>query len=143
MAADAAPEGVAFAKLNRGGEMFQSLRRELGIESFGINLMSLRPGQRLRVHRHERQEEVYLVLEGNLTLLIEGEPHEVGPDGLARVGPEVRRQLTNPHKEPLVLIALGGSGEHEGRDGLAWDGWDDEGPGREPREVPLPDDLPV
>ena len=142
MSADA-PEGVAFARLDRGEEMFQSLRRELGVESFGINLMSLRPGQRLRVHRHERQEEVYLVLEGNLTLLIEGEPHEVGPDGLVRVGPQVRRQLTNPHKERLVLLALGGSGEHEGRDGLAWIDWDEEGPGREPREVPLPDDLPL
>jgi len=135
--------GVAFAQLQRGADMFQSLRRELGVESFGINLMSLRPGQRLRVHRHERQEEVYLVLEGTLTLLIEGEPHEVGPDGLARVAPEVRRQLTNPTAEPVVLLALGGSGEHEGRDGLAWVDWDDDGPGREPREIPLPDDLPI
>ncbi|MBS1862646.1 MAG: cupin domain-containing protein [Actinobacteria bacterium] len=143
MAADAAPEGVAFAELNRGEETFQSLRRELGVEGFGINLMSLRPGQRLRVHRHQRQEEVYLVLEGNLTLLIEGEPHEVGPDELVRVGPEVRRQLTNPHRERLVLLALGGSGEHDGRDGLAWTDWDEEGPGRTPREVPAPDDLPI
>lgn len=136
-------DGVAFAELNRGAEMFQSLRRELRVESFGINLMSLRPGQRLRVHRHQRQEEVYLVLEGTLTLLIEGEPHVLGPDQLARVAPEVRRQLINPTAEPVVLLALGGSGEHEGRDGLAWADWDEEGPGREPREVPLPDDLPV
>jgi uncharacterized cupin superfamily protein len=136
-------EGVAFAELQRGGEMFQSLRRELGVESFGINLMSLRPGQRGRVHRHERQEEVYLVLEGNLTLIVEGEPHELGPDRLARVAPEVRRQLVNRGKEPVVLLALGGSGEHEGRDALAWTDWDEEGPGREPREIPLPDDLPV
>ena len=136
-------EGIGFAQLQRGADMFQSVRRELGVESFGINLMSLRSGQRLRVHRHRHQEEVYLVLEGTLTLLIEGEPHELGPDHLARVGPEVRRQLTNPTKEPVVLLALGGSGEHEGRDGLAWDGWDDDGPGREPREIPLPDDLPI
>ena len=143
MADDAIQEEVAFAELERGVEMFQSLRRELGVESFGINLMSLRPGQRLRVHRHQRQEEVYLVLEGTLTLLIEGEPHVLGPDHLARVGPQVRRQLTNPTKEPVVLLALGGSGEHEGRDGLAWVDWDEEGPGREPREVLLPEDLPV
>ncbi|HXF32078.1 MAG TPA: cupin domain-containing protein [Solirubrobacterales bacterium] len=137
------PDGVAYAQLRRGADMFQSLRRELGVESFGINLMSLRPGQRLRIHRHRRQEEVYLVLEGTLTLLIEGEPHDLGPDHLARVGPEVRRQLTNRTPEPVVLLALGGSGEHEGRDGLAWVDWDEEGPGREPREIPLPDDLPI
>ncbi|MBN9621668.1 MAG: cupin domain-containing protein [Actinobacteria bacterium] len=142
MADEKKPE-VSFAKLERGEEMFQSLRRPLGVESFGINLMSLHPGQRLRVHRHDRQEEVYLVLEGTLTLLIEGEPHEVGPDGLARVGPNVRRQLTNPTNERVVLLALGGSGTHEGRDGLAWADWDEEGPGREPRDIPLPGDLPV
>ncbi len=139
----APPAGVAFARVKRGEEMFQALRRELGVTSFGINLMSLHPGQRLRVHLHERQEEVYLVLEGTLTILIEGEPHQIGPDELVRVGPEVRRQLTNPRKERLVLLALGGSGEHQGRDGRAWTDWDEEGPGREPREVPLPDDLPL
>jgi uncharacterized cupin superfamily protein len=138
-----ASEEVAFAELQRGTEMFQSLRRELGVQSFGINLMSLRPGQRLRVHRHQHQEEIYLVLEGTLTLLLEGEPHELGPDQIARVGPEVRRQLTNPTKEPVVLLALGGSGTHEGRDGLAWADWDEGGKGREPREIPLPDDLPL
>ena len=136
-------EEVAFAELQRGTEMFQSLRRELGVESFGINLMSLHPGQRLRIHRHQHQEEVYLVLDGTLTLLIEGEPHELGPDQIARVGPQIRRQLTNPTKEPVVLLAFGGSGEHEGRDGLAWADWDEDGKGREPREIPLPDDLPV
>jgi uncharacterized cupin superfamily protein len=136
-------DGVGFAQLERGADIFQGLRRELGVESFGINLMSLRPGQRLRVHRHKHQEEVYLVLEGTLTLLIEGEPHVLPPDHLARVGPELRRQLTNPTNERVVLLALGGSGEHEGRDGLAWSDWDEEGPGREPREIPLPEDLPL
>ena len=45
---------------------------ELGVESFGLNLMLLEPGQRGRVHRHERQEEVYIVLEGTLTLELDG-----------------------------------------------------------------------
>ena len=50
-----------------------SLRRALGVTSFGINQMVLEPRQRGRIHRHARQEEVYLVLEGTLTLLVEGE----------------------------------------------------------------------
>lgn len=133
---------VSFAAVDRGTEMFQTLRRELDLESFGINLMVLRPRKRLRVHTHERQDEVYLVLEGTLTLMIEGEPHELGVDQLARVGPGTRRQLTNPTAEKVVILALGAAGKHEGRDGLAWSDWDDSGPGREPREIPLPDDLP-
>ena len=134
---------VSFAAVDRSTEMFQTLRRELDLESFGINLMVLQPGKRLRVHTHERQDEVYLVLEGTLTLVVEGEPHELGVDQLARIGPGTRRQLTNPTAEKVVILALGAAGKHEGRDGLAWPSWDDDGPGREPRDVPLPDDLPT
>jgi mannose-6-phosphate isomerase-like protein (cupin superfamily) len=134
---------VSFTEIDRGTEMFQGLRRALDLETFGINLMVLQPGKRLRVHTHEHQDEVYLVLEGTLTLLIEGEPHELGVDQLARVGPGTRRQLTNPSGEKVVILALGAAGQHEGRDALAWNDWDDEAPGREPRDVPLPDDLPT
>jgi hypothetical protein len=62
--------------------------------------------------------------------------------GLVRVAPDVRRQLVNHGDERLVLLALGGGGEHVGRDGRAWESWDEGGPGRPPQEVPLPDDLP-
>jgi mannose-6-phosphate isomerase-like protein (cupin superfamily) len=124
-----------------GDEMFHSLRRDLGVESFGINLLTLRPGQ--RVHLHSRQEEVYLVLAGTLTLIVEDEPVELGRGKIARVGPEIRRQLTNSKREPAVLIALGASGEHQSRDALAWSDWDEEGEGRAPKDVPQPPDLPL
>src|SRR3954462_14940126 len=56
--------GASFASLDlEAGERFVALRRQLGVESFGLSLMLLEPGQRGRVHRHERQEEVYIVLE--------------------------------------------------------------------------------
>ena len=34
------------------GERFVSLRRELGVTSFGLNEIVLEPGQRGRIHRH-------------------------------------------------------------------------------------------
>src|SRR3954454_8876381 len=116
------PDDVAFAALDLDNqERFQTLRRELGVTSFGINLLTLPPGARGRIHAHERQEEVYLVLEGELTLLIEGDAeHRLGRGRLARVGPAVRRQLVNQGPERLALLALGGSGDHAGRDGRAW-----------------------
>jgi mannose-6-phosphate isomerase-like protein (cupin superfamily) len=137
-------EDIAFATLNRSGEeRFQTLRRELGVSSFGLSLIVLQPGQRGRIHSHERQEEVYLVLAGELTLGVEGAEHVLGVDRLVRIGPSARRQLVNAGKEPLVLLALGGSGEYAGRDGRAWESWEETGPGRSPQEVPLPADLPV
>lgn len=135
---------IAFTSIDRDtAERFQLLRRDLGISSFGMNLIRLAPGQRGRVHAHERQEEVYLVLDGELTLIIDGEEHVLGPDDVARVGPAPRRQLVNASPQRVVLLALGGAGEHAGRDGTAWESWDDEGPGRPPRDVPLPEDLPA
>ncbi len=75
---------ITFASLQRStGERFQGLRRELGVSSFGMNLVVLQSGQRGRIHAHEHQEEVYLVLEGELTLLIEEAEHKLGPDDVA------------------------------------------------------------
>jgi len=135
---------LRFASLEPdGGERFQLLRRQLGVGAFGINLIVLEARERGRIHAHERQEEVYLVLEGSLTLVVEGEEHVLGPGQLVRVAPSLRRQLVNRGPEPLVLLALGGEGEHQGRDGHAWAAWEEGGSGRPPAEVPLPEDLPA
>ena len=137
--------GTAFAALDYdGGERFQRLRAELGITSFGMNLIRLRPGEVGRIHAHEHQEEVYLVLEGTLTLATgadEAAPLRAGQ--LARVGPDVRRQLRNEAGEPLYVLALGGAAEHVGRDGRAWESWDEPGEGRSPQDIPLPADVEV
>ena len=136
--------GVSFASLEPDGEdRFQRLRQELGLTAFGLNLLRLRPGARSRIHRHEQQEEAYLVLEGTLTLLVENEPHELRPGDLARVAPDVRRQLVNAAREPLRVLAIGGAGTHVGRDGRAYGSWEETGGGRPPADVPLPDDLAV
>jgi mannose-6-phosphate isomerase-like protein (cupin superfamily) len=135
---------VSFTSLDPDGDdRFQWLRRELGLSTFGLSLMRLRPGQRGRIHRHLHQEEAYLVLEGTLTLLVENEPRELGKGDLARVAPEVRRQLVNRGAEPLLLIALGGAHPHESRDGRAYESWDEEGEGRPSQEVAYPDDVAV
>jgi mannose-6-phosphate isomerase-like protein (cupin superfamily) len=122
-------------------ERFVRLRRELGVSSFGINQIVLRPGERGRIHRHERQEEVYLVVEGTLTLLVEGKATELEEGELVRIAPELRRQLVNRGPGLLSLLALGGEGEHHGRDGEAFGSWEDE-QGVPPQELPLPPDLP-
>ncbi|MGN6168804.1 MAG: cupin domain-containing protein [Solirubrobacteraceae bacterium] len=133
--------GVARTKLERAPtDRFVPLRRQLGVSSFGLNQIVLAPGERGRIHRHHNQEEVYLVLEGRLTLLVEHEPHELSTGELIRVAPELRRQLVNRGPGRLVLIALGGDGEHRGRDGEAFSSWDAT-TGAAPQEIPLPADL--
>lgn len=137
--------GVTFTALDLDGdERFQRLRNDLGVESFGFNLLRLAPGQRGRVHRHERQEEVYVVLEGTLTLELDGgESHALERGAVARVAPDVRRRLVNRGRERVAVLAMGGAEPHAGRDARAYASWDEAGEGRPPQEVPLPEDLPV
>ncbi len=121
-------------------ERFVRLRSELGVSTFGLNLMMLEAGERGRIHRHGQQEEVYLVLDGTLDLVVEGQTHEHVRGDVVRVGPEVRRQLVNRGPDRVVLLALGGSAEHAGRDGEAFPSWEAT-QGAAPQDVPLPDDL--
>jgi uncharacterized cupin superfamily protein len=134
--------GIGRARLDlTAAERFVSLRRQLGVTSFGMNQLVLEPRQRSRIHRHAHQEEVYLVLEGTLTLLVEREEHVLGRGELVRVAPDLRRQLVNRGPDRVVLLALGGAGEHVGRDGEAFTSWEEER-GAPPQEVAMPDDLP-
>jgi uncharacterized cupin superfamily protein len=133
--------GTTRAQLDaESSERFIALRRRLGVSAFGINQVVLQPGQRGRIHRHRRQEEVYLVLEGSLTLIVEEEQLELAEGELIRVAPALRRQLVNRGPGRLVLLALGGAAEHEGRDGEAFSSWSEQA-GAPPQEVPLPADL--
>ena len=139
-----APEGVTTARLDQPPEQrFARLRAPLGVSSFGINVLTFEPGQRNRIHRHKHQEEVYVVLEGTLTLMVEAQPVEYAVGDVIRVAPETRRQLVNRGPGRLRLIALGGmvSQEHEARDAEAFDTWDQSEPGT-PQTVPVPEDLP-
>lgn len=134
--------GIAFARLDfESDERFVRLRQQLGVTTFGLNLIVLAPGQRGRIHRHQHQEEVYIVLEGTLSLLVAGEEHTLEPGAVARVAPDVRRQLVNRGPGRLALLALGGSAPHDGRDGEAFGSWEDT-ESRPPQETPLPPDLP-
>jgi mannose-6-phosphate isomerase-like protein (cupin superfamily) len=134
-------EGVTRARIDfANDERFQLLRRELGASSFGLNVLTLQPRQQGRIHRHRDQEEVYIVLRGELTLGFDGEEVRVAEGEVVRVAPAVRRRVMNRGDVPVVVLAIGGTGEHSGRDGEAFTAWDDDDP-KTPQEVPLPDDL--
>jgi quercetin dioxygenase-like cupin family protein len=124
-------------------QRFVQLRKLLGVTGFGINQLTLQPGQRMRIHRHAGQEEVYLVIEGRLTVFVEGVAHTVAAGELMHIAPEIRRQLANTHRERVTLVALGSARDgHESRDAEAFNTWE-ETTGGQPRDVPLPDDLPA
>ena len=135
-------DDVSFAKLDPDAheERFRRLRRDLGVTSFGINLLVMEPGQRSRIHRHEHQEEVYLPLRGELTLLIEGdEEHTLGTGDLARVGARRPPPAGQPrHASGSSCWRSAATASTRAATGRPTRAWDEEGAGRAPVDVPFP-----
>lgn len=82
-------------------------RRSLGLKSFGMNLVEIEPGSRIPEHDElERdQEEVFIVLSGNATLVVDREEHPAPAGTFARLDPRPLRTVVASGAEPaLVLI---------------------------------------
>ena len=101
------------------GPGFRKVRSALGVTEFGVNAIVLPPGYTSRRHFHERQQELYLVLSGEIELELDGGKHTLGPGGLARVDPPTVRALRNTSQtDEAVYFCVGGAGGYVGRDGL-------------------------
>ncbi len=99
--------GVSYTALDPDSEeRFVSLRRALGVTSFGLNQILLRPGQRGRIHRHAHQEEVYVVLAGAARIKVEDEVVELRPYDALRVAPGTPRAMEGG-PDGAELLAFG------------------------------------
>ena len=93
----------------RGG--MKHARAELGVTSFGMQVIDLPPnldGYPEHDHAESGQEEVYVVLSGEVDLIVDGETMRLANGSMVRVGPEARRQLVT-RDQPVRLLALGGT----------------------------------
>jgi uncharacterized cupin superfamily protein len=101
------------------GPGFRKVRSALGVTAFGVNAIVLPPGYTSRRHYHERQQELYLIVSGEIEIELDGARHTLGPGGLARVDPPTVRALRNTSEsEEAVYFCVGGAGGYVGRDGL-------------------------
>lgn len=100
------------------GPGFRKVRSALGVTEFGVNAIVLPPGYTSRRHFHDRQQELYLVLTGEIELELDGASHTLGPGGLARVDAPIVRSLRNTSDtDEAVYFCVGGEGGYVGRDG--------------------------
>jgi mannose-6-phosphate isomerase-like protein (cupin superfamily) len=92
------------------GGSFRRARGELGVTSFGMQIMDLPPKlENYPEHDHAGgQEEVYLVLSGEADITVDGEELHLDPNSIIRVGPEVKRKITTG-SEGARILALGGT----------------------------------
>jgi mannose-6-phosphate isomerase-like protein (cupin superfamily) len=87
---------------------WQLVRRTLDLGAFGINVVEIPAGEQIPEHDEtdRDQEEVFYVLSGSPTLVIDGEDHPARVGTFARLDPVHRRTLRNGGEEPAsVLIA--------------------------------------
>ena len=84
------------------------VRRTLGLRAFGLNLVDIAPGEQIPEHDEgdRDQEEVFFVVTGAATFVIDGEDHPAPAGTFARLDPEHRRTVRNDGEEGAsVLIA--------------------------------------
>lgn len=93
------------------GGAFLYAGKGLGVTAWGMNIERMPPGWAEypeHDHAEEGQEEVYVVLEGSVTLHADGKTWELEPGSLARVGPQQKRKLV-PGNAGATVLALGGT----------------------------------
>jgi hypothetical protein len=89
---------------------FKRARAELGVESFGMQVMDLPPNlDRFPEHDHVEngQEEVYLLLRGSADIEVDGDRFPLDGDAMIRVLPDAKRTFYTGD-EPARILALGG-----------------------------------
>jgi mannose-6-phosphate isomerase-like protein (cupin superfamily) len=90
---------------------FKRARAELGVESFGMQVIDLPPNwDRYPEHDHSEsgQEEVFLALRGTGQIEVGGERLPLDADHIVRIGPEERRKVVSG-PDGIRILALGGT----------------------------------
>jgi mannose-6-phosphate isomerase-like protein (cupin superfamily) len=96
-------------------------RRSLGVESFGINLVSIDAGEEIPEHDElERdQEEVFIVLTGSPAIVIDGEEIPIETGSFVRIDPEHKRTVRNIG-EVVSDVLIVSAPRDSGYEGMSW-----------------------
>jgi quercetin dioxygenase-like cupin family protein len=99
-----------FESMAGSGEATWKLaRKALGTSAFGFNLVEIDPGGQIPEHDEARsgQVELYVILEGEAVLRIEGEDHPAPAGTFASVEPPASRTILNRSDAPVTAMLIG------------------------------------
>ena len=92
------------------GGAFKRVRAELGVESFGMQVIDMPPnfdGYPEHDHAEDGQEEVFVALRGGGEIEIDGERYPLDSDHIARVASGVKRKVW-PGEQGIRMLIVGG-----------------------------------
>jgi quercetin dioxygenase-like cupin family protein len=88
---------------------WQLARKALGTSAFGFNLVEIEPGGEMPEHDENEsgQVELYVILEGEAVMRIEGEDHPAPAGTFASIEPPASRTILNRSQAPLTAMLIG------------------------------------
>lgn len=92
-----------------GDATWKLARKALGTSAFGFNLVELEPGGQIPEHDEAQsgQVELYVILEGEAVLRIEGEDHPAPAGTFASIEPPASRTILNRSAAPVTALLIG------------------------------------
>jgi quercetin dioxygenase-like cupin family protein len=99
-----------FESMEGSGECTWRLaRKALGTSAFGYNLVEIAPGGQMPEHDESRsgQVELYIVLDGEATMRLDGEDHPAPAGTFASIEPAASRAILNRSDSPVTALLIG------------------------------------
>jgi len=84
-------------------------RKALGTSNFGFNLVEIGPGGQIPEHDETEsgQVELFIVLEGEAVMRLEGEDHPAPAGTFASIEPPASRTILNRSDTPVTALLIG------------------------------------
>jgi len=89
---------------------YYNLSKALRLKKLRANMFRFSPGQKMEYHSHTEQEELFFILEGQCTLVVDGERFALAAGSVVRLDPRPRRQIVNESDADCVWLAVGAPG---------------------------------
>jgi uncharacterized cupin superfamily protein len=92
-----------------GGATWRLARKTLGAEAFGFNVVDIEAGGQIPAHDHtgDNQEEVFIILEGEGTIVADDDEHDAPAGTFCRFAPEVNRTIQNKSDTTVRALLIG------------------------------------
>jgi len=92
-----------------GDSAWRLARKALGTSAFGFNLVEIAPGGQIPEHDEGQsgQVELFVVLEGEAVMRLDGEEHEAPAGTFASIEPPATRTILNRSDAPVTALLIG------------------------------------